>query len=624
MKTSRKMPRDSSSGDTCAAAASVTTERANAAGSRPWNAASSAALILVVASLLSFAAGSWTARACFRLSSGSLTPPPSKWKDVLMGRACQRPGRIRRAGRGFLLDVQVSNDDIRSTADAYPPSLPTKLFESRQARRRRILHTNEGAADDGNDRNLSRSGRDSSSLCQASCTSSSLPPTTTAETMSKRRDAHHGHLVEDSEGARMSTCKASSNQHNTNRRTPCGDPHKGHARPILVDAAALLESWIYPTRVLVHEAATASASAPLRVAVLVGTGPWDAAHSASILKHEFLLPLQSILPQNATIAVVDASADLPDSPGDDPECNRADTPGIGGVRVRDVYDWITGHEPHGWDIIYVDGSILHGDQHASDSSSDLLLQALARALSPSGVVSLWMQGPAQRLGNFESTCAFHSVLESAHGDFRYIVDYHEAVDRTTLDRHGHHRSRLVNYFGLLMKEEGGGARHARWRFASHAHIDLTLRKLLRAEAASLLSYLDGATMMTYKFPSRLDEELYCRRHWNRNTSSACDALGHGIDPAPSDYMSEAMEVRTSTYGERSGRGVYATRDIPAKSYVTLRDCAEALVVPPPSVQLFWDALDAFGTPYVRSMFAFLDGYGWFDTSQVRTHSIGLI
>jgi hypothetical protein len=619
MKTSCKMPRDISS-DACAAAAAATatTERANPAGSRPWNAASRAALILVVTSLLSFAAGSWTARACFRLSS-------AKWIGALVGRACQRPGRIRRAGRGLVPEVQREldgsgdEDDIRSTADAYPPYIPSKLFESRLARRRRILQKNEGAADDGNELN-GITGSDSSSSCQASGTSSSLPPTTTAETMSKRRDAHHGHLMKDSEGSRAGTCQTSSNQHRTNDRSPCGDP-KGHVQPIVVDAAALLESWIYPARVLVHEAVASPASAPLRVAVLVGAGPWDAAHSN--FTDEFLLPLQSILPENVTIVVVDASVNMPDSTVDDPECRNDGTHGIGGVRVRDVHDWITGQEPHGWDIIYVDGSILHVDQHANDNSSDLL-QMLARVLSPSGVVSLWMQGPAQRLGNFESTVAFHSVLESTHVDFRYIVDYHEAVDRKTLVRHGHYRRRLVNYFGLLMKEEGGGARHARWRFASYAHVDLTLRKLLRAEAAaSQLSYLDGATMMTYTFPSRLDEELYCRRQWNRNTSSACDPLGHGIDPAPSDYMSEAMEVRTSTYGERSGRGVYATRDIPAKSYVTLRDCAEAIVVPPPSVQLFWDALDAFGTPYVRSMFAFLNGYGWFDTSQVRTHSIDL-
>jgi hypothetical protein len=623
MKTSHTMPRDSSSSDACGVAATVTTERTRAAV--PWNAASWAALILVVASMLSFAAGSWTARSCYRLSSGSLTPPPSKWKDILVGMACQRRGRIQRAARGLVLGVSVSNDDIRSTADAYPPNIPLNLFESRLARRRRILQKDEGAADDGNDRNLSRSGRDSSSLCQTSgaddptLSLSVMLPSVEASTM---RDAHHGHPVEDSGGARAGTCQTSSNQQSTNDRSPYADPNERHVQPILVDAAALLESWIYPALVLVHEAAASPASAPLRVAVLVGAGPWDAAPFSSRLENEFLLPLQSILPHNATVVVVDATADLPDSPADDPECNRADTPGIGGVRVRDVHEWIAGQEPHGWDIIYVDGSILHVDQHASDNSSDLL-QMLARAVSPSGVVSLWMQGPAQRLGNIESTVAFHSVLESAHVDFRYILDYHEAVDRKTLARHGHYHRRLVNYFGLLMKEEAGGARHARWRFASHAQIDLTLRNLLRAEAALQLSYLDGATLMTYKFPSRLDEELYCRRHWNRNTSSACDPLGHGIDPAPSDYMSESMEVRTSTYGERSGRGVYATRDIPAGSYVTLRNCAEALVVPPQSVQLFWDALDAFGMPYFRSMFAFLDGYGWFDTSQVRTYSIDL-
>jgi hypothetical protein len=79
-------------------------------------------------------------------------------------------------------------------------------------------------------------------------------------------------------------------------------------------------------------------------------------------------------------------------------------------------------------------------------------------------------------------------------------------------------------------------------------------------------YFDGSEMQAFQYPSKQSESIFCRG--NQNEPECVN--GHGFDPERQNLpLSEVIEVRPSSLGERAGRGVFAKIDIPAQSYVGL-------------------------------------------------------
>lgn len=72
-------------------------------------------------------------------------------------------------------------------------------------------------------------------------------------------------------------------------------------------------------------------------------------------------------------------------------------------------------------------------------------------------------------------------------------------------------------------------------------------------------------MLTYQFPSKPIEVVFCRGHPHIKECRE----GHGFDPERLNVPLSSLEVKQSSLGERVGRGVFATIDIPQQSYVGL-------------------------------------------------------
>jgi hypothetical protein len=99
-------------------------------------------------------------------------------------------------------------------------------------------------------------------------------------------------------------------------------------------------------------------------------------------------------------------------------------------------------------------------------------------------------------------------------------------------------------------------------------------------------YFDGATMVSYQYPTKNSEVVFCRR---QPMPDGCE-VGHGFDLDRVNIPIDALEVKKSTLGENVGRGVFATMDIPKLSYVGLEKLVQIVYIDPSAYALIrsWD------------------------------------
>ena len=100
-------------------------------------------------------------------------------------------------------------------------------------------------------------------------------------------------------------------------------------------------------------------------------------------------------------------------------------------------------------------------------------------------------------------------------------------------------------------------------------------------------YFDGATMESYRHPSKNSEVVFCRR---QPMPDGCDEAGHGFDLDRINIPMDALEVKMSTLGDNVGRGVFATMDIPRLSYVGLEKLVNIVYIDPSAYAVIrsWD------------------------------------
>ena len=106
-------------------------------------------------------------------------------------------------------------------------------------------------------------------------------------------------------------------------------------------------------------------------------------------------------------------------------------------------------------------------------------------------------------------------------------------------------------------------------FTNEAAVNLRVqrRSMQTVDGKSPFLYFDGTTMMSYKYPSKQSEVVFCRRE---PTPEGCTG-GRGFDLDRINIPISALGVNQSSLGEHAGRGVFAKVDIPALSYVGLEE-----------------------------------------------------
>ena len=152
---------------------------------------------------------------------------------------------------------------------------------------------------------------------------------------------------------------------------------------------------------------------------------------------------------------------------------------------------------------------------------------------------------------------------------------------------------------------------ASW-FSNEAQVNLKIqqRSVPNVSGEAPFNYFDGATMMEYLFPSKTTEIVHCRRN---PTPAECDK-GHGYEIDRDEFPIDILNIGPSSLGEKAGRGLFTSKNIPAKSYAGLRDVVHAVYVDPSAYHLIrswrkprkhWTFAEVSG----KALWGYIDGYG---------------
>jgi len=231
-----------------------------------------------------------------------------------------------------------------------------------------------------------------------------------------------------------------------------------------------------------------------------------------------------------------------------------------------------------------------------------MLVSLYNSLDSLGVISI----PTGRIGkptdhpNSPTQYLRENFLKTAEeAGFESIKSFNEGSSQLN-----HQQNFLV-----LVKDPTS---RAAW-YSDEAEVNLRMREQSAETKSGRLpfQYFDGATKMSYKFPSRLEEDLYCRRF---PKPKVCRK--HGYDPELVDYPASDLEVKHTGVGEKAGRGLFSKVHIPKGAIVGLADCVHSMYVSPSTNALMQDMVDT-ELPYWKTLYtSYVDGYGWQQFSYV--------
>lgn len=148
----------------------------------------------------------------------------------------------------------------------------------------------------------------------------------------------------------------------------------------------------------------------------------------------------------------------------------------------------------------------------------------------------------------------------------------------------------------------------RWHL-NQANVDLEIHgrsiKTMNRVDEPLFRFFDGATMMTYQYPSRLAEEIFCR---DDPVPELCK-LGHGLDPERRNVNISFLEVKLSPI-PNAGRGVFVKEAVSEGSYIAIDESCHDVVVMPSTVYLIQQFSSAPEANRWKMFDAYLYGYGF--------------
>jgi hypothetical protein len=169
-------------------------------------------------------------------------------------------------------------------------------------------------------------------------------------------------------------------------------------------------------------------------------------------------------------------------------------------------------------------------------------------------------------------------------------------------------------FLIVTKEE---EKDARW-FMSEAAMDVEIHKrtLSTVSGEPILKYFDSSVMKGYHYPHKASQSAFCRAV---PMPDSCIELERRPDVPASNF-----EVRMSSIGDGSGRGVFTNVDIKKGSSIGWSLDSKFVHVPFASMELIYRYMAKHAV--IESASTFIIGYGWeayvfVSTSHLYCHSL---
>jgi len=139
-------------------------------------------------------------------------------------------------------------------------------------------------------------------------------------------------------------------------------------------------------------------------------------------------------------------------------------------------------------------------------------------------------------------------------------------------------------------------------YRSQAQVDVQIHKrMIRTKSGThALEYFDGAVMQGYRDPHKVFESGYCRAE---PTPDSCTTDNFRESVPLSDF-----EVKMSTVGDGSGRGVFAKVDIKQGTAISKNETARGIHVPGSAMDLI--NRHRAQSADIQNAYGYIDGYGW--------------
>ena len=157
-------------------------------------------------------------------------------------------------------------------------------------------------------------------------------------------------------------------------------------------------------------------------------------------------------------------------------------------------------------------------------------------------------------------------------------------------------------------------------YADSPIIDLKMhqRGMITTSGKSPFLHFDGATMKSYRYPSKGSEVAFCRA---MPDVTDC-ANGHGFDIERDEILLSSLEVKPSSLGEKAGFGVFAKSDIAKDSYIGLGKLISSVYINPYAFDILnelnhkipWVYSDYYG----EELETYTSDFGHLISSQVRS------
>ena len=144
-------------------------------------------------------------------------------------------------------------------------------------------------------------------------------------------------------------------------------------------------------------------------------------------------------------------------------------------------------------------------------------------------------------------------------------------------------------------------------YQSTAQLDIAIHDRVKRTHSGepALKYFDAPTMKGYQIPHKGFESVFCK---SSDGSEICKSTKSRIDEI---VPSSALEVRMSSAGDGSGRGVYAKTDIKKGAVIASEVAHQSVYFSPAAAKSILDLTEnEIGSEEISDVWKYMDGYGW--------------
>lgn len=230
-------------------------------------------------------------------------------------------------------------------------------------------------------------------------------------------------------------------------------------------------------------------------------------------------------------------------------------------------------------------------------NNDKVAASLSRALGDDGILVSQVGEDAflNDVGTYFSDHKFEQKFMNhlRNNGFKAAKEYSEA--------HGGFHG--VWHYMIFFKER---KTLSNW-YANEAEINLKIRRRSLEVTNGLetpFRYFDGATMMGYQFPSRINEEVFCR---DMPQPAFCEEQ-HGFDPSKGNAPISAFEVKQSLTREGE-QGLFTRQQLLEGDYIAIEEKVNVILSPTFTTAIIRLLNSRVDNDYLKSLNAYLSEYG---------------